>query len=493
MEIQVFFGLVFLIHVILMFFDYFFKSCMLLPYLEFLQTSGFSIRFFRLQIYTTKINRIIIKWSSKIPNFYKHSFKLGCYITLLLFPVAMYFVIASLFSGTSKSANGKNISLPLAQTENVARLEILLPGVNLPVNQIGYYIIGLLICSIVHEAGHGISAVLDDVTVVGFGLQLMFIIPIAFTEIDMDQLQSVKLMKKLKIYSAGIWNNILLAGLSYVFLLCLPYILSPIYETNQSVFITSMREKAPVVGDNGLYVGDSITQINGCQVKNEEDWLSCLSDSILHRPAYCVSEDFVHDNEESVHEIEHRKDGIVSCCPSDSSLNCFENFDEERLPQYVCLNIRKTVEHSTNYCHKSICPQHSSCIKPILVNTSTIIHMKRKNRLKDLVYYGHPYDVLFSVKVSEFTPKTKVFEPWLGDAIALMLKYLAVFSSGLALINVVPCYGLDGQFLVNALISNLPSSTFSKSQKELISNSINLIGSGTLILATLKIFYTTFV
>lgn len=309
----------------------------------------------------------------------------------------------------------------------------------------------------------------------------------------MDQLQSVKLMKKLKIYSAGIWNNILLAGLSYVLLLCLPVILSPIYETNHSVFITSIREKASVRGDNGLYVGDSVAQINGCSVTNEEDWMNCLSDTILHRPAYCVSEDFVHDNEESVHEIEHHKDGIVSCCPSDPALNCFENFDVERLPQYICLNIRKTVEHSADYCHKSPCPQHSSCIKPILANISTIIHMKRKNRVKDLVYFGHPFDVLLAVDVSEFTPKTRIFEPWFGDAITLMLKYLAVFSSGLALVNVVPCYGLDGQFLVTALISNLPSSTFSKSRKELISNSINLVGSGTLFLATLKIFYTTFV
>lgn len=177
----------------MMFIDYFFKSCMLLPYLEFLQATGVSVRFFRLQIYTTKINRIIIKWSSKMPSFYKHSFKLGCYVTILLFPIAMYFVIASLFSGSSKSVSGeKNVSSTSLPS---ARLEILLPFVNLPASQVGYYIIALLICSVVHEFGHGISAVLDDVPVVGFGLSFIFIIPVAFTGEIANLTQRYEIMK----------------------------------------------------------------------------------------------------------------------------------------------------------------------------------------------------------------------------------------------------------------------------------------------------------
>lgn len=464
----------------------------MLPYLQFLKSSGISIRFFRLQFYTTGMNRTIVKWTSRMPGFYRNSFKLGCYITMILFPIATILIIQSLFSGSSAlpALNG-NTEQAVVQSEDLARLEILLPGVNLPLNQIGYYIAALLICSVVHEAGHAVAAVLEDVPVIGFGLQLMFVIPIAFTEIDSDHFQSAKVWKKLKIYCAGIWNNILLAAFSYILLLLLPLLLRPIYETNEAVFITRIKQKATIRGENGLYIGDRITQVNGCQVSNEDEWMKCLRDSIRHHPAYCVSEDFVHENEESIHEVEHHKEH-VSCCPTNPALNCFENFDVERLPQYVCLNIRNTVEHSTSYCHKSICPQHTSCLKPILANTSTIIHMKRKNRVKDLVYYGHPYDVLRNVEISEFTPKTKIFEPWFGDAIALLLKYLTVFSSGLAIVNVVPCYGLDGQFLISALISTLPSKHFNKGRKELISFAINLIGSATLFLAIFKIILTTF-
>lgn len=486
MEVFVFLGIICLIYAMLMFFDYFFKSCMMLPYLDLLKSSGISVRFFRLQIYTTGFNRWIVKWSSKLPSVYRHSFKLGSYFSMILFPIALCLVIASLFPGSQSAEE-------TSKSEDIARLEILLPGVNLPLDQIGYYIVAVLICSVVHEAGHGIAAVLEDVPVLGFGLQLMFIVPVAFTSIDNDHLQSARLWKKLKIYTAGIWNNILLAAWSYIILLLLPIFLSPIYTIDQGVFITQIKHQAPIKGENGLYRGDSVTNINGCPVTNEEDWIRCLGESIALHPAYCVNEDFVHDNEESIHEVEHGKDGTVSCCPLNPALNCFENLDEDRLPQYVCLNIRKTVEHSQDYCHKVACPEHSSCLKPILANTSTIIHMKRKNRVKDLVYYGHPYDILRYVEISAYIPKTKIFEPSLGDGIKLLLKYITVFSSGLAIVNVLPCLGLDGYFLSNAVIGNLPSKHFSKSRKELISFAVNSSGTIVLFLAIIKIIYKTFV
>lgn len=469
---------------LLMFFDYFFKSCMMLPYIEFLASTGISVKFFRLQFHTTKVNRTVVRMSNKLPWIYRNSFKLGCYTAMVLFPIALLIVLASLFSASISKENTGN---QVASSGDVARLEILLPGVNLPLNEIGFYIISLLICSVVHEAGHGIAAVLEDVPVSGFGLMFLFVIPVAYTEIDIDQLQSTKLMKKLKIFTAGIWNNLLLAAFAYVLLLSLPVLMTPVYDTNKSVFVTKIRPDAPVRGEKGLYTGDSVIEINGCRVTSEDRWTECLVRSIRSHPAYCLTDDFVTKNEESMHEIEHLKDGTVSCCPSNPALNCFESFDHERLPQYVCLNIRKTVEHSENYCDGHNCPEHFSCLKPVLSNSSTIIHVKRKNRSIDMIYFGHPYDFLQYVEVSEFTPKTKIFEPWFADAIKLLLKYLAVFSSGLALVNVLPCYGLDGQFLVNSLIADLPN--LSKGKKELISNSINLVGSLTLFVAVIKIFY----
>lgn len=328
----------------------------------------------------------------------------------------------------------------------------------------------------------------------GFGLHLIFILPIAYTQIDTEHLQSARLWKKLKTLSAGIWNNLLLTAFCYILFLLLPIFLYPLYSVNEAVFITNIKKNAPIKGEKGLYIGDSINMINACEVNNEDNFYDCLAESLLHHPAYCVDEEFVHENDESIHEIQHHKDGIV-CCPSNPSLNCFENFDEERLPQYVCMQIRKTVEHAKYYCHKgNACPdERMSCVKPILPNTSTIIHIKRKNRSIDFVYYGQPADIVMNVEISNYTPKTKVFEPCIANALALMLKYLIVFSSGLALVNMIPAYGLDGQFLVNTILSDcLPARYFSKTKKELISFTVNLSGTIVLFLAVFKILLRTF-
>ncbi|CRL04581.1 CLUMA_CG017650, isoform A [Clunio marinus] len=434
----------------------------------------------------TGFNRTIVKWSSKMPLFYRYSFKIGSYITIAMLPFAICIVIGSLFTGSSHESISTSTD---NNYQKMSRLEILLPGINLPLNEIIYYIMALLICSVVHELGHGIAAVLEDIPVIGFGLSLIFIVPIAYTQIDNDHLQAAKFWKKIKIYSAGIWNNIVLAAWCYIILLLLPIFLSPIYTMNEAVFVTKIKANAPLKGENGLYVGDAITHLNGCKVRNENEWIDCLKEAMLHHPGFCVSEEFVHENEESIHEVEHRKDGTITCCPENTALNCFENYDEERLPQYICLNIRKTVEHAKSYCQTSSCPESTSCIKPILPNSTTVNHIKRKNRTKDMIYYGHPYEIFSNIEVSDFVPKTKKFEPWIGNSIALLLKYLIVFSSGLAVINVVPCYGLDGHHLINTLIAKLP---LSHSNKSSLSFVINLFGSITLLLSILKILYTTF-
>jgi len=55
------------------------------------------------------------------------------------------------------------------------QLEILLPGVNLPLEEIGYYITTLVLCLVVHEMGHALAAVMEDVPVTGFGIKVRMI------------------------------------------------------------------------------------------------------------------------------------------------------------------------------------------------------------------------------------------------------------------------------------------------------------------------------
>lgn len=479
---------------------------MLYPYIEFLKNTGLTIRLFRIQWHITAFNRLLVKWSNRLPNFlnfYKYSFKLGAYLSIALLPVAVVMLLLSVFSSSTDNSKTTGVATaqerPVSSTTEMVRLEILLPGVNLPLEQFTYYISAMFVCSVWHELGHALASVWNDVPVLGFGLHLIFIIPIAYTQIDTDHMNSAKIWKKLKIYSAGIWNNIILTALAYALLMISPIILGPLYKMNEGVVVTHLKPRSLLRGgENGLYIGDIITKVNNCPVKNEDDWLYCLKQTILNQPAYCVDDDFVQKNDESI-QISHLKDGLVNCCEASDSMNCFENVlieAQQNLPQYVCLNIRSAIENSNNYCHTADkkCELNSSCLKPILNNHSTIIHMKRENTEKDLIYYGHPAEAVRDITISEFVPKFKLLlSPNFGDILTTFLKYLCIFSSGLALINSFPCYGLDGYYLVQALITNLNSSRFNKSTKDLILVLINVFSASLLFIAVLKILWTTFI
>ncbi len=49
--------------------------------------------------------------------------------------------------------------------------------------RMGYYISTLLICSVVHEFGHAVTSVSDDVTVIGAGIMVMIFVPAAYVEL----------------------------------------------------------------------------------------------------------------------------------------------------------------------------------------------------------------------------------------------------------------------------------------------------------------------
>ena len=64
-----------------------------------------------------------------------------------------------------------------------------MPGVNLPSSQTGYYLLTLLVCGILHEFGHAIAAVREQVRINGFGLFVFGVYPGAFVDLYTEHLQ----------------------------------------------------------------------------------------------------------------------------------------------------------------------------------------------------------------------------------------------------------------------------------------------------------------
>lgn len=477
-----------LIHFSLFFFDTIFKSCSHLPYIYFLKNTGLEVHILRIKWLTTAFNRKIIKWAMDRPKFWTAWFNTGFIISIILLPIATFAILKMTFhiwiSGPSLNAGSE----PL--------LEPMLPGVDLPLNEIGYYAITLGICGIVHEFGHALAAAREDVQFFGFGILIVFIIPIAYVRICSEQFDTLPLKNQLRIICAGIWHNIVLAIVSLTVLTLSVWLWAPFFTVGSGVYIKSILSNSPVKGPSGLLEQDVIYKINDCPVKTGDDWYDCILYTVNNpSPGYCVKQSFVQEFDESV-PSRQKVNGVINCCTSESESSgslCFEYIEGPQaaplhLPPHSCLPARSMINQSRNFCytsHECVYPD-THCMKPSLDNVTKIAQIKRKVG-NDVLFFGHPADMYRTVDVSDWVPKYSFLDSKFPEALALFCKYITVFSAGLVVVNLVPCFFLDGHYFVNILVLYLLSFTpHNKNIRQAIILTVTSIGT---LLLTINLLY----
>lgn len=161
---------------------------MFYPYEFLLHQCGLKIGLFYLQWHTTALNRTVLCLGNasgagtptsrgRIGGFRhlltRSYYSLGVLITLILFPLVILLFLDTIFTGLTTSLNGDNLNQNAGSEKSTssrpAQMEILLPGVTLPLNEIGYYLVTMIFATIVHELGHALAALAEDVPVTGFG------------------------------------------------------------------------------------------------------------------------------------------------------------------------------------------------------------------------------------------------------------------------------------------------------------------------------------
>ena len=298
----------------------------------------------------------------------------------------------------------------LAEQESqgtVIVLQPVLPGVNMPLGELGYYFIPLLICSIIHEAGHAIAAVEADVRVLGFGIMVFFVLPAAHVDLPTDQLLALRKSRQLRVFAAGIWHNIVLAVVAYLVLFSAPSLFSPFFRHGTGVAVASVAAGAAVEGPTGLKVGDAVVAINDCPVRNKVEWRNCLILSITQPITnVCMKKKLVADLDESViinvKKTSSPATAVVECCDTSkaSSHLCFvDDFSKGgNWKGHACLPVRNVLERSRGRCNMTeLCIGDSFCMKPALGNSSRLLQVIFLNPIQVVLYpniltfYGYAY------------------------------------------------------------------------------------------------------
>ncbi|NXT69554.1 MBTP2 protease, partial [Chaetops frenatus] len=273
------------------------------------------------------------------------------------------------------------------------------PGVNLPVSQLTYFFSAILLSGVIHEVGHGVAAIREQVRFNGFGIFIFIVYPGAFVDLFTTHLQLISPVQQLRIFCAGVWHNFVLGVASFMVLFLLPAILFPFYYTGVGALVTEVTEDSPANGPRGLFVGDLVTSLQDCPVYNVEDWNSCLGDiSEKSQVGYCVSAATLQQLSFPA-RVYRRLDGTVECCSNNSLTDIWFSYSNKLDSHlYACLPARKVIEASkvcrTNMdCHKDFVP--SFCVTPSLENQTRLIRVKHPPHI-DMLYVGHPMHLQYT-------------------------------------------------------------------------------------------------
>ncbi|XP_060755692.1 membrane-bound transcription factor site-2 protease isoform X1 [Neoarius graeffei] len=456
------------------------SSSLKVRYESWLSSSGVSLSPFHVRWHTSLFNSLFARCARLNPHFLYIWFSAG----MVFGVVAMFGSVLLLGRTLLQTLAQMMAETPDGSHEQV--LQVVVPGVNLPVSQLAYFFIAILVSGVIHEFGHGVAALREQVRLNGFGMFLFVIYPGAFVDLFTTHLNLISPVQQLRIFCAGVWHNFILCVAVVCFLFLLPLLLFPFYYTGAGALVTEVVEGSPASGPRGLFVGDLLTRLEDCEVSGVDEWHACIQQlSLRPQRGYCVPHNTLQLNRATGREF-RRLDGTVECCSNNSLTDlCFYYTTDRKnkLTQFACLPARKTIQmsqtcRSNSDCETDVTP--SVCVIPSLENQTRLIRVKHPPQ-PDMLFVGYVSHLQYSVSLTNFVPRLGFLHLDLPVMLETLCKYLVSLSGALAVVNAVPCFALDGQWMLNSFLeATLSSRLPEKSSRELLGFFILLGGSALL-------------
>jgi len=111
---------------------------------------------------------------------------------------------------------------------------VAVPGMNafMPLAATPYIVLALVVATVVHEGGHAVACRAADVRVEEWGLALLFgVLPLAGYVLPGDELDTASTRAQLRVYSIGVFHNLLVAAVAVAVLL------APLTATPRAAFM----------------------------------------------------------------------------------------------------------------------------------------------------------------------------------------------------------------------------------------------------------------
>ncbi|BCU67124.1 S2P metalloprotease [Sulfolobales archaeon HS-7] len=141
-----------------------------------------------------------------------------------------------------------------------AKLVPIIPGVTVSIYQFLYIAIALVLSITIHELMHALASTSEGITVKSIGLFVLAVFPGAFVEPDEEGLNLAKRSSRIRIISAGIAINLIMALLFLA-------LFTPLVNTaSNGVLIVSVNSTYPA--GEFLHPGDVIVRVNNITIRD---------------------------------------------------------------------------------------------------------------------------------------------------------------------------------------------------------------------------------
>lgn len=149
-----------------------------------------------------------------------------------------------------------------------------IPGINDYIPLTLAVIIALVVAIVVHEFGHAILCRIEKIRLDSIGL-LFAVIPIgAFVEPNEDDVENTKGMPKIRMYGAGITNNILIGFICFILMFGLLNFAVPV----STPLVMGIYANSPAMAA-GLSPDSIIKEINGVPIDSREAVAAAMEDT----------------------------------------------------------------------------------------------------------------------------------------------------------------------------------------------------------------------
>ncbi|KAF2073121.1 hypothetical protein CYY_005562 [Polysphondylium violaceum] len=396
--------------------------------LKFLETHSISIQLFHIGWSTTRMNQSIMRLALKFEKFWIPWFKVGSWVTLALLPLSIGLLVY-------------NLVLIYFQPHEEPIISPIVPGVNVKSKDTLYLYLSIMISMVFHELGHALASYVCRCKINSIGFFFIYILPGASVNMDYEELHKSGLWDRLKIYTAGVWHNTVLCIIGYLLLCTTPILLSPLYYfSNNQLYVTFVPEHSPLV--NSLSIGDEILSINECNVFNRTSLIDCIYKELDQPKAYCINQETMNCINNLIKSNHTEMLGgcfdysqvstMMKCDPTSVVDKCQKytkscvNFDAF---QYHVFNLRVKGQDFDSIESLSFLGTAQQLWDSFEANNYRLRFNTYKSRLARLSYLDLPYHLY------------------------QFFGYLIPVSAGLGVFNVISIYGLDGEYILDTLIS----------------------------------------